>query len=229
MRNKMILLVAAILLASTATLGGLFAQGGTTAITIKAAGTNASGAVVTPWSVGTPSWNPIEGAVGTMSFGGIARITLPNNPASDWSISLYLDDPNELIRAYSFWNPKVQIRTVDITMLTSGTSAIPSVANDGNADQSTFMHGTVVTNSLSGETYQTLTLEKGFVTFNVSSADGVPVNANDVYDTSSPVNRVFEIGFSIPDDGSNAGTFFTKDADNDDDLSPEFTFEVKQR
>ena len=229
MKNRMVILVAAILLLSTATLGGLFAQGGSTGISISASGTAASGSTVASWSVGSPSWNPIEGAVGVLNGGGIARIKLPNSPAGDWSVTLYLDDPNELVQAYSFWNPKVQVRSISTSGLTSGTSAIPTVGSGGSATQSTFTGGTAVVDSINGESYQTLTLERGFVTFNVSSADGVPVDANDVYDTSAPVNRVFEIGVSVPSGASNAGTFFTKDAGTQDNLSPEFTIDIAQR
>ena len=177
--NKRMVLAMVAMLVVTASLGGLFAQTGTTGISVSASGTAASGATVTTWSVGAPSWTPVEGAVGVVSGGGIARIKLPNSPAGEWAISLYLDDPNELVQAYSFWNPKIQVRTVSTSGLTSGSSAIPTVGSGGNAAASTFTGGSVVTDSLNGDTYHTLTLEKGFVTFNVSSADGVPVDASD--------------------------------------------------
>ena len=228
MSKKLVIMIVGLLLVSTAGLGGLFALAGTGGVSVSTSGTAASGATVTTWSVGNPSWSPIEGAVGIIDGGGIARIHLPSSPAGKWAITLFLDDPDELISAYSFWNPKVQVRTISTSGLISGTSAIPTVGSGGNASASTFTGGTEVSDAHTGEVSQILTLEKGFVTFVVNSSDGVPVNASDVYDTSGE-NRVFEIGISTPTGVSNAGTFFTKDASNSDNMSPEFTIEVRQR
>jgi len=222
------------LLALTAAMGGLFAQGGTAGVSVSATGTAASGSEVTTWAASgsTPSWSPIEGSVGVISGGGVAHIEVPASPGGNYSITLFLDDPNELVQAYSFWNPKVQIRTMATTNLVAGTTNVRTfVGSGGAAAQSDFTGGTVVANPLNAETEQTLTLEKGFVTFTVSSSDGLGVDANGVYQTNSAniVNRAFEIGFSTPSGASNAGTFFTKDASTTDNLSPEFTIETKAR
>ena len=228
MSKKWVIGIVVLLLFSTLSLGGLFAQAGTGGVAISTSGTAASGATVSTWSVGNPSWSPIEGAVGVINGGGIARIHLPNSPAGKWSITLFLDDPNELVGAYSYWNPRVQIRTLDTSGLTSGTSAIPTVSTGGNASASTFTGGTEVSDAQTSEVSQILTLEKGFVTFTVNSSDGVTVDSSDIYDTSGE-NRVFEIGISQPTGASNAGTFFTKDASITDSMSPEFTIQVSQR
>jgi hypothetical protein len=228
MSKKWVIGIVALLLFSTASLGGLFAQAGTGGVSVSTSGTAASGATVSAWSVGNPSWSPIEGTVGIVNGGGIARVHLPNSPAGKWNITLFLDDPNEMVGAYSYWNPRIQVRTLDTSGLTSGSSAIPTVGGGGNASSSTFTGGTEVSDAQTSELSQILTLEKGFVTFTVNSSDGVPVDTSDVYDTSGE-NRVFEIGISTPTGTSNAGTFFTKDASITDNMSPEFTIQVSQR
>ena len=228
MSKKLVIMIVGLLLVSTAALGGLFAQAGTGGVTITTSGTAASGATVTTWGVGGPSWSPIEGTVGVIDGGGIARIHVPNSPAGNWAITLFLDDPNELISAYSFWNPKIQIRSVSTTGLISGATTIPTVGSGGNASASDFTGGTEVPDALTAEVSQILTLEKGFVTFVVSSSAGVPVDTSDVYDTGGE-NRVFEIGISTPANVSNAGTFFTKDASASDNMGPEFSIEVRQQ
>ena len=227
MSKKLVMMIVGLLLVSTAGLGGLFAQAGTGGVSVSTSGTAQSGATITTWEVGNPSWSPIEGAVGVIDGGGIARIHLPTSPAGKWAVTLFLDDPNEMVSAYSFWNPKIQIRTISTSGLTSGSTAIPTVGSGGNADASTFTGGTEVLDSLTSDVSQILTLEKGFVTFVVDSSDGVPVDTSDVYDTSGE-NRVFEIGISTPTATSNAGTFFTNDASTSDNLSPEFTIELNQ-
>ena len=228
MSKKLVIGIMAVLLLSTISLGGLFAQAGTGGVSISTSGTAASGATITTWSVGNPAWSPIEGAVGTIDGGGIARVHVPSSPAGKWAITLYLDDPNELVGAYSYWNPSVQIRTLSTSVLASGSSAIPTVGGSGNADASTFTGGTEVSDAQTSDLSQILTLEKGYVTFTVNSSDGVPVDASDVYATGGE-NRVFEIGISTPTGTSNAGTFYTKDASTADSMSPEFTIEVSQR
>ena len=228
MSKRLVTMIVGVLLVSTAGLGGLFAQAGTSVVSVSTSGTAQSGATVTTWEVGSPSWSPIEGAVGVINGGGIARVHLPSSPAGKWAITLFLDDPNEMVSAYSFWNPKIQIRTISTSGLTSGSSAIPTVGSSGSASASTFTGGTEVPDALTSDAFQILTLTKGFVTFVVDSSDGVPVDTSDVYDTGGE-NRVFEIGISTPTGTSNAGTFFTKDASDADNMSPEFSIEVRQQ
>ncbi len=225
MSKKLVIGILAVLLFSTVGLGGLFAQAGTGGVAVSTTGTAASGATVSPWSVGNPSWSPIEGTVGVINGGGITRIHLPTSPAGKWAITLFLDDPDELISAYSSWNPRIQVRT--ISGLING-AAVPTVVSGGNASSSAFTLGTEVNDANTNELSQILTLEKGFVTFVVNSSDGVPVDTSAVYDTSGE-NRVFEIGISTPTATSNAGTFFTKDASTADNMSPEFSIEVRQQ
>ena len=227
MSKKLIVIIVGLLLVSTAALGGLFAQAGTGGVSISTSGTAKSGATVTPWEVGGPSWSPIEGAVGVITGGGITRIHLPSRPAGKWGITLFLNDPDELVSAYSFWNPRIQVRT--ISGLANG-AAVPTVGSGGSATSSTFTLGTEVSDANTNDLSQILTLEKGFVTFVVNSSDGVPVALDNTVTTDADsVNRVFEIGISTPTGVSNAGTFFTKDASNSDNMSPEFTIEVRQR
>ncbi len=234
MSRKLIIFIGGAMIVATAAMGGLFAQSSTTGVSVSAIGTAQSGATVTSWATSgsTPSWSPVQGAVGAINGGGIVHVEVPNSPAGQWSVSLMVDDPNELVQAYSFWNPKTQVRAMATGNLTAGTTNMRTfVSASGSATPADFTGGTVVNDAVTGDAYQTLTLEKGFVTFVVSSSDGLGVDGDGVYQTSaaSIVSRAFEIGLSTPSGASNAGTFFTKDASTADYLSPEFTIEINQR
>lgn len=234
MSKKLMMFIVVVMVVTTATLGGLFAESSTAGLSVSASGAAQSGSTVSAWeSVGaSPSWSPVQGAVGTISGGGIIHVEVPNSPPGQWTVTLLVDDPNELVQAYTFWNPKVQIRTMATNNLTAGSTNLRTlIGGSGTANQSDFTLGTVVSDAVTSDSSQILSLDKGYVSFVVNSSDGLGVDASGVYQTvaGSIVNRSFEIGFSTPSGASNAGTFFTKDASSSDNLSPEFTVEVNQR
>ena len=69
---------------------------------------------------------------------------------------------------------------------------------------------------------QILNAEKGFISFLIDSVDGVLVDSSgNVVITGTEDARAFNIGI-------HSGAFFTKDATDSDNLSPEFTIEVNQ-
>lgn len=92
---------------------------------------------------------------------------------------------------------------------TSFTSAVSVIDHDGDG-------GNEVTD------VQILNAEKGFISFLINSADGELVDSSgNVVITGASDARAFNIGI-------NSGAFFTKDASDSDNLSPEFTIEVNQ-
>ena len=67
-----------------------------------------------------------------------------------------------------------------------------------------------------------LNAEKGFISFIINSVDGTLVDSSgNVVITGTADARAFNIGI-------HNGAFFTKDATDSDNLSPEFTIEVNQ-
>ena len=92
---------------------------------------------------------------------------------------------------------------------TSFTSAVSVIDHDGDG-------------SNEATDVQILNAEKGFISFLVNSADGELVDSSgNVVITGASDARAFNIGI-------NSGAFFTKDASDSDNLSPEFTIEVNQ-
>ena len=88
---KMYLLVMIALLLAGSALGGLWASTRNTQITVSATGTAASGDRIVAWTVGRPSFSPVQGAVGVInsSFedgdgdsGGLATTKVPASPPS---------------------------------------------------------------------------------------------------------------------------------------------------
>ena len=69
---------------------------------------------------------------------------------------------------------------------------------------------------------QILNAEKGFISFLIDSVAGTLVDSSgNVVITGKADARAFNIGI-------HSGAFFTKDASDPDNLSPEFTIEVSQ-
>ena len=143
-----------------------------------------------------------------------------------------MDDPDEMSQAYRFWKPNIQVRTMSTENLQVGVTSLRTfTAGAGSASQEDFAGGATVIDAATGEASKLLTLRNGSVTFVVNSSDGLGVDAGGVYQTSASkiVSRAFELGFSSPSGQAHAGTFFTKNASNDDNLSPEFSAEIGQR
>ena len=91
----------------------------------------------------------------------------------------------------------------------SFTSALSVIDHDGDG-------------SKEATDVQILNAEKGFISFIINSVDGTLVDSSgNVVITGTADARAFNIGID-------SGAFFTKDASDSDDLSPEFSIEVNQ-
>ena len=241
---KHLLVVLIVIVLSAGALGGLWAGSGTTTISASASGTAATGGTVTVWSAGRPDWSPVEDAVGTIDAdhndsggddddddddddggssddgdgGGLATVKVPAAPAGSYRVTIFLTDPAENVQAYSYFNicMKVTAAVTSSNLLTENAPAFTSAASviDHDADS-----------SLEVDDCQFLNAEKGFVSFFVSSGDGTLVDSSNRTPSHASYAGADARAFDI---GIQSGSFFTKDADNQDHLSPEFTIEVNQ-
>jgi hypothetical protein len=92
---------------------------------------------------------------------------------------------------------------------TSYTSAASVIDHDGDGNKD-------------ASDVSILNAEKGFISFIIDSVDGTLVDSSgNVVITGTADARTFNIGI-------HSGAFFTKDASDSDNLSPEFTIEVSQ-
>ncbi len=225
--KKYLLVMIALLLAGSA-LGGLWASSRNTEITVTAIGTAAVGDSVVAWTVGRPSFSPVQGAVGVIdsSFddgdgdsGGLATIKVPASPPSLYRVTIFLADPDENVQAYSFFNMGIKVvaavspeRNLLGQRAALFASSLSVVDHDGDGIKE-------------ASDIQFLNAEKGFISFFINSVDGTLVDSdNRLADPGSgnePDARAFNIGIQ-------SATFFTKDTSSSDNLSPEFTIEVDQ-
>ena len=224
--KKYLLVMIALLLAGSV-LGGLWATTRNTELTVGVTGTARAGDSVVAWTTGRPTFSPVQGSVGVIdsSFddgdgdsGGLATIKVPASPPSLYRVTIFLTDSNENVQAYSFFNMGIKVVAAvspanilgESDALFASTKAVADHDGDGNLDASDV---------------QFLNAEKGFISFLINSVDGTLIDsANRISNHAGfkgPDARAFNIGIQ-------SATFFTKDASNADNLSPEFTIEVDQ-
>ena len=224
--KKYLLVMIALLVAGSA-LGGLWATTRSTEITIGVTGTAAVGDSVVAWTVDRPTFSPVQGAVGVIDSvfddgdgdsGGLATLKVPASPPSLYRVTIFLADPNENVQAYSFFNMGIKVVAAvdpgnqlrESASIFASSVAVADHDGDGTKEASDI---------------QFLNAEKGFISFLINSVDGTLVDTDNRSfkhpNFNGPDARAFNIGIQ-------SATFFTKDASNADNLSPEFTIEVDQ-
>ena len=208
-------------------MGSLWAQGGAGTISASATGTAATGGDVAVWTSGTADWAPVQDTVGVIDSDysdddgdgrGIATVKVPAAPAGSYRLAIYLIDPNENVQAYSYFNICVKVSAA-----VSSSDSLAESAISFSAASSIINHDN--DGSQEADDCQILNAEKGFISFRIGSGDGTLVDSGNHTSNhpsyAGPDARAFNIGIQ-------SGSFFTKDAANQDHLSPEFTIEVTQ-